>query len=88
MIVHAVKEVTAAVGLEANFKPGGCTNTNMSIAMGIPAVTLGRGGREFGTHTLAEWFDPTDVHFCEQKSILLLLLLAGMTGVTEPLYRD
>ena len=88
LIVHAVKEVTAAVGLEANFKPGGCTNTNMSIAMGIPAVTLGRGGREFGTHTLAEWFDPTDVHFCEQKSILLLLLLAGMTGVTEPLYRD
>ena len=64
----------------SQFKPGGCTNTNMSIARGIPAVTLGRGGREFGTHTLAEWFDPKDVYLCEQKSILMLMLLAGLTG--------
>lgn len=57
----------------------------MSIARGIPAVTLGRGGDEYGTHTLAEWFDPKGVWRCEQKSILLLLLLAGLDGVTQPL---
>lgn len=86
-IIQAVKAVTKAVGLEANFKKGGCTNANMPIAVGIPAVTLGRGGREFGTHTLAEWFDPTDVYLCEQKSILMLMLLAGLSGTTEPLYK-
>ncbi|WP_308513670.1 M20/M25/M40 family metallo-hydrolase [uncultured Turicimonas sp.] len=86
LIIQATKAVTAAVGMEANFKPGGCTNTNMSIAREIPAVTLGRGGREFGTHTLAEWFDPKGVYLCEQKSILMLMLLAGLTDVSKPIY--
>ena len=46
---------------------------------------LGRGGTESGTHTLAEWFDPAGVWVCEQKSILLLLALAGIEGELEPL---
>ena len=57
----------------------------MAIARRIPAVTLGRGGEEFGTHTLGEWFNPKGVHVCEQKSIRLILALAGLTGITEPL---
>ena len=65
--------------------PGGCTNTNMAIARGIPAVCLGRGGREFGCHTLKEWFDPADVEKCEQKSILFLLMLAGLADRIKPL---
>lgn len=84
-IIQAAKLVTQAVGVEPKFCRGGCTNSNMSIARGIPAVTLGRGGDEYGTHTLAEWFDPKGVWRCEQKSILLLLLLAGLDGVTQPL---
>lgn len=85
-IIKAVFAVTEALGLKTIFKPGGCTNTNMSIAKNIPAVTLGRGGKEFGTHTLGEWFDPNNVYLCEQKSILLLLLLSGLTGVTDSIY--
>lgn len=75
-IIQIAKAVTRAVGVEPTFKKGGCTNGNMAIAKGIPAVTLGRGGVEFGTHTLAEWFDPKDVWRCEQKSVLMLCLLA------------
>lgn len=84
-IIQLAKLATQAVGRNYKFLPGGCTNTNMSIERGIPAVTLGRGGEEYGTHTLKEWFNPKGVHACEQKSILMLSVLAGLDGVIAPL---
>lgn len=84
-IIAATEAVTRAVGVEPQMLPGGCTNTNMAIARGIPAVCLGRGGREFGCHTLKEWFDPAGVEKCEQKSILFLLMLAGLEDRIKPL---
>ncbi|WP_300877988.1 hypothetical protein [uncultured Parasutterella sp.] len=48
-------------------------------------MTLGRGGEEYGTHTLKEWFNPKGVYACEQKSILMLSVLAGLDGVIAPL---
>lgn len=84
-IIQAVRIATRLSGAEPDFRRGGCTNANMAIALRIPAVTLGRGGEEFGTHTLGEWFNPKGVHVCEQKSIRLILALAGLTGITEPL---
>lgn len=84
-IIQLAKLATQAVGRNYKFLPGGCTNTNMSIERGIPAVTLGRGGEEYGTHTLKEWFNPKGVYACEQKSILMLSVLAGLDGVIAPL---
>ena len=57
----------------------------MAIARNIPAVTLGRGGEEYGTHTLNEWFNPKDVFCCEQKSLILLGVIAGIEGTLKPL---
>ena len=79
---QAAKLATLACGITPQPRLGGCTNSNMPIAIGIPAVTLGRGGAEYGTHTVDEWFDPAGVYVCEQKSLLLLLALAGLTDVT------
>ena len=85
---------TGMIDLEVTIEgPGGhawtacerVSNTNMSIERGIPAVTLGRGGEEYGTHTLKEWFNPKGVYACEQKSILMLSVLAGLDGVIAPL---
>ena len=84
-IIQAAKLVTKAAGVEPNFLPGGCTNANTAIAKGYPAVTLGRGGEEFGAHTLAEWFNPEGVWHCEQKSVLMLLMLSGLDGAAAPL---
>ena len=84
-MIQATKAVTEALGIEPKLLPGGCTNANMSIAKGIPAVCLGRGGLEYGTHTLGEWFDPKGVEACEQKSLLLLLSLAGLNESVKPL---
>lgn len=83
-VVQAAWKATECIGVQPRLVPGGCTNTNMPIKMGIPAVTLGRGGKEGGVHSLGEWFDPEGVYRCPQKSFLMLLALAGMHGVTKP----
>lgn len=72
--------------MQPRLVPGGCTNTNMPIDLGIPAVTLGRGGKEGGIHSLGEWFDPEGVYRSPQKSLLMILALAGLHGVTEPIF--
>ena len=84
-IVQAAWKATESVGVQPRLVPGGCTNTSMPISMGIPAVTLGRGGKEGGIHSLDEWFDPAGTYRSPQKSLLMLLALAGLHGVTEPL---
>ena len=80
-IVQAAWQATECLGITPKLVPGGCTNTNMPIGMGIPAVTLGRGGKEGGVHTLGEWFDPEGTYRGPQKSFLLLLALSGVPGV-------
>ncbi|MBP9483816.1 MAG: M20/M25/M40 family metallo-hydrolase [Negativicutes bacterium] len=84
-IVQASWQATECLGISPVLVPGGCTNTNMPVCMGIPAVTLGRGGKEGGVHSLDEWFDPEGTYRCPQKSFILLLALAGIYGETKPL---
>ena len=84
-IIQAAKLVTEAIGINPTFMPGGSTNANIAIGKGIPAVCFGRGGEEYGQHTLDEWFNPEGVEACEQKSILMLLTLAGLDERIKPL---
>lgn len=84
-IIQAAKLVTEAIGIKPTFMPGGSTNANIAIGKGIPAVCFGRGGEEYGQHTLDEWFNPEGVEACEQKSILMLLTLAGLDERIKPL---
>lgn len=84
-MIQAAKVVTEAVGITPTFMPGGSTNANMAIGKGIPAVCFGRGGEEYGQHTLQEWFNPKGVEACEQKSILMLLAIAGLDNRVKPL---
>ena len=84
-MVQAAWQATACLGIVPRLIPGGCTNTNMPISVGIPAVTLGRGGKEGGVHSLDEWFDPTGTYRGPQRSFLLLLALAGVDGVMPPI---
>lgn len=58
----------------------GSTNSNIPIAMGIPAVTIGRGGVGANAHSLDEWWINKDGHKAIQFSLLLLL---SETGVAE-----
>jgi tripeptide aminopeptidase len=54
------------------------TNSNIPIAKGIPAVTLGSGGKSGGSHSLGEWWLDDKSYLAAQRALVLLLAEAGM----------
>lgn len=56
----------------------GSTNANIPIAKGIPAVTVGVGGKGNGAHSLDEWWINDKGHLAIQRTLLLLLAEAGV----------
>lgn len=86
-IVQTAWAATEALGVKPKLAHGGCTNTNQAIDLGVPAVTVGRGGAEGGTHSLDEWFDPAGVHRASQKSYLMLLALVGIKNLAGPIVK-
>jgi tripeptide aminopeptidase len=53
------------------------TDANIPLSLGIPAVSLGGGGKGGGSHTLAEWYDPTGRALGLKRLYLITLVLAG-----------
>jgi len=56
----------------------GSTNGNIPISLGIPAVTLGRGGKGGGAHSLGEWWMNEDGTKAIQLALLILMSEAGL----------
>lgn len=54
------------------------TDSNVPISMGIPAVTIGRGGVGEGGHSLDEWWINEDGHIAIQRTLLLVTAEAGL----------
>ena len=57
---------------------GGSTDSNIPISMGIPAITIGGGGRGRNGHSLHESFETTDSYLGAQRAFLLTAALAGV----------
>lgn len=52
----------------------GSTDSNIPIAMGIPAITIGRGGQGGGAHSLDEWWLNDESGPASIKLALLILI--------------
>ncbi len=74
-IVRTAVAVSEALGLPVRFAEGS-TDANLPMSLGIPAITIGGGGRATGGHTLDEAFDPTDSWKGTERAVLLTLALA------------
>ncbi len=61
------------------------TDFNLPISLGIPALTIGCGGKNDGQHSLGEWFDPRDAYIGPQRHFLMVLGLVGIDGVSAPI---
>jgi tripeptide aminopeptidase len=75
----AIVKTAVAVSQRFGYKgsPGeGSTDANVPMNMGIPAVTIGGGGRGSGGHALDESFDTTDSYLGTQRALLLVVTLA------------
>lgn len=75
---------TEALGLKQSLTDASSTDSNIPINLGIPAVTIGGGGKSNGAHSLRESFDPTDAYLGPQKIFLTVLGLVGIDGVAPP----
>jgi acetylornithine deacetylase/succinyl-diaminopimelate desuccinylase-like protein len=53
------------------------TDANIPMSLGIPAVSIGAGGRGGGAHTPAEWFHAEGREAGLRRVLLLVLLLVG-----------
>jgi tripeptide aminopeptidase len=56
----------------------GSTNSNMPISKGIPAVTIGRGGKSGNAHALNEWYLDFEGYKSIQAALLTLVSEAGL----------
>lgn len=54
------------------------TDSNIPISLGIPAITIGAGGRSNDSHRLSEWFDPVGRELGYKRALLLALGMAGL----------
>lgn len=58
------------------------TDSNVPIALGVPAVTIGRGGIGGAGHAPGEWWINRDAHLAIQRALLLVVAEAGLAGPT------
>ena len=75
-IVQAATAVNAALGLPVRLGESS-TDANVPMSLGIPAITIGGGGRGTGSHSPAESFDTTDSWKGTERVLLLVVALAG-----------
>ncbi len=57
------------------------TNSNIPIALGVPAVTIGRGGEGGNGHAPDEWWINRDGYLAIQRALLLTVAEAGLAEI-------
>ncbi len=85
LIVQSACAVFEALGVTPNVGPARSTNANVPISQKVPSVVVRSGCLSGGHHSLNEWLDPKNAHIGAQAALLMLFLLAGLQGVSEPL---
>jgi acetylornithine deacetylase/succinyl-diaminopimelate desuccinylase-like protein len=71
-LVQAAMAASRATGHSPQFGYSS-TDSNLPISLGIPAVTLGGGGRSDNAHSLDEWFEPAEAWKGPQTVLLAIL---------------
>lgn len=85
LIVQAAWASTQAISRQPKLGEPSSTDSNLPISLGIPAITIGGGGKEDNNHSPSEWFDPTNAYLGPQRIFLTILGLSGIDGTTKPL---
>jgi len=79
-LIQRALATTEVFGVQGQFGRSS-TDSNVPIALGVPAVTIGRGGIGFGGHSPGEYWVNVDGHLAIQRALLLVVAEAGMAGV-------
>lgn len=76
-IVQAILAADKALGITPNLTASS-TDSGMPMRFGIPAVTIGSGGKWQGMHSVGEIFDSTDSYLGTQRVLTAILAIIGM----------
>ena len=76
-LIQKVLAATEYMGVKPRLTIGS-TNSNIPISIGVPAVTIGRGGDGGGVHSLDEWWINKDGYKSIQLALLILLSESGI----------
>lgn len=82
-IVQAANVANQVIGMETLYIGAASTDANIPISLGIPAITVGWGGKGGGEHTIHEWYEHTETWKGPQRDLLLLLALSGFEGIRK-----
>lgn len=74
-IVQTALQVSRALGLQDDLRESS-TDANVPMNLGIPAITIGGGGKGAGAHSPEESFDTKDAWLGAQRAVLLAIALA------------
>ncbi len=75
-LVQNAGAAVTAMGLEPQFSASS-TDSNIPMSLGIPAITIGRGGIARNAHAPNESWEDKDSHLAIQSALLLLVAEAG-----------
>lgn len=76
-VVQRAMAATASFGIPPTLGRGS-TNSNIPISKGVPAITLGRGGKSANAHALNEWWYDDEGYKSIQLTLLTLVAEAGL----------
>lgn len=77
-LVKNAISILQAMGIEPQLKASS-TDSNVPISLGIPSVTISRGGKSKDAHSPDESWESVNPHIAIQAALLLLVSEAGMT---------
>ncbi|HZW59562.1 MAG TPA: M20/M25/M40 family metallo-hydrolase [Woeseiaceae bacterium] len=78
-VVQRAMAATRSFGIEPELAISS-TDANLPISMGIPAITMSRGGVSGNAHSPEEWWQDVDGHIGTQVALVTLLAEAGLGG--------
>jgi tripeptide aminopeptidase len=77
-LLRTLRAVDAHLGIRARLDCAS-TDANIPLSMGIPAVSIGAGGKGGGAHTAAEWYRPDGRDLGLKRILLTAALLLRST---------
>ena len=78
-LVQRALATTALFGVEGELSRSS-TDSNIPISLGIPAVTIGKGGIGGAGHSPEEYWINRDGHLAIQRALILVVAEAGLAG--------
>jgi tripeptide aminopeptidase len=76
-LLEAVRSVDRFLGNRSRLERGS-TDANIPLSLGIPALSVGGGGKGGGAHTLDEWYEPAGRELGLKRVFLIAIALAGL----------